>query len=366
MNGKKTLGTVVMRKFLFYVFISLVVLSCNAKQAQETAINTIPTELPTKFNTPIPTSTISPTKNVLVQTPTSAFQKREIYNISVSPDGKMLAISASYGVQVYNLVNGKLVFSFEKESLISFQGIYSYIAWSPNGKFLAVGKPNIGVRLWNTSTWKLLTEKGSDTISSPFELPGFAWSPDDSQLALGMQNGEIQIWNSKEQSWTTKLTCDIPQISLTWGADGQLWIFSHYGIYNAGNCTKIKSSDLSIDTGYEYAVWSPDKRNVYIFYDLGGGITDIYKTNPTFGSCCYSEIAWSMNGRYFAATPEKSNEITIWDTLENKVILQEKQGEVIYAFSWLPNDELLTFGRMNGKNVLWNTNTDKILITLEK
>lgn len=356
-----------MRKFLFVVFplISLVILSCNANQAKEAVINTAPTELSTNSNTPIPTITISPTKNASVQITMTAIKKREIYNISVSPDGTLLAISASYGVQVYNLVDEKLVFSFEKETLISFQGIYSYIAWSPDGKFLAVGKPNIGVRLWNTSTWKLITEKGTD-ITSPFELPGFTWSSDGSQLAVGMQKGEIQIWNSREQSWTTKLTCDVPQISLTWSADGELWIFSHYGIYNASNCTEIGTSDLSIDTGYEYAVWSPDKKNVYIFFDLGGGITDIYKTDPQFSSCCYSEVAWSMDGRYFAATPEKSNEITIWDTHKNEVVGQEKQGDVIYAFSWLPNSELLALGRMNEKDVLWNTNTGKILITLEE
>ncbi len=355
-----------MRKMLFVVFLllNLAITSCSSNQKPEPTIAIISTETPTNFNSSFPTSTITLT-NTPAQTPTIVPKKREIYNISVSPDGEMLAVSASYGVQVYDLVAGRLIFYFEKESLISFQGIYSYIAWSPDGNFLAVGKPNVGVRIWDTSTWKLVTEKGDEQLNG-YELPGFAWSPDGNQLALGMGKGEIQIWDKNTKNWFTKTKCDLYQTSLTWSPDGQLWIFPVVGIYNAETCEKLENSNIGTDVGYSYAIWSPDKKNIYIFFDLGGGITNIYDYDPKFGSCCYSEVAWSMDGRYFAATPERSNEITIWDTQENKIVRQEKKGDMLYAFSWLPNNELLALGKMNEKDVLWNVSTGKILITLKE
>jgi WD40 repeat protein len=350
--------------FVIYSLLCLILISCNADQNTEIATDISSLGTPTDSNSPALTVTVSPT-NTAAPTSTQVHQEREIYNIASSPNGSLQAVSASYGVQVYDLVTGKLIFYFEKESRVSFQGIYSYIAWSPDGDFLAVGKPNIGVRIWDTSTWKLVAEKGDDQFNG-YELPGFAWSPDGSHLALGMGKGVIQIWDKNTNSWLVKTNCGVYQTSITWSPDGQIWIFPVVGIYNAETCERVENSNIATDVGYSYAVWSPDKKNVYVFFDLGGGITDISGYDAQFGSCCYSEIAWSTDGRYFAATPERSNEITVWDTQENRIVRQEKQGDMIYAFSWLPNNELLATGRMKGKDVLWNTDTGKILITLEE
>lgn len=344
---------------VFVILVSFTITSCNTNRVTyPTATNTsIP--LVTSTFTPIPAVTITPTINPRVN------EIYKYFNIAASPDGKLLAVSSLRGVKVFQLDNGEIVYSFEKEISQYFQGIYSYIAWSPDGKNLAIGKPNIGVRIWDTSSWEILADLG-DEEKRTYELPGFAWSSNGDELALGLGDGQIQIWNRNKNTWNALSNCDVPQVGLTWKADGQIWIFSHFGIFNAENCSKIEKSNIGTDAGYQYAVWSPDNKNIYIFFDLGGGITDVYKYDPKFGTCCYSEIAWSMDSRYFAATPEQTNEISVWDTQQNKIVRQEKQGDMIYAFSWLPNNELLALGRMNEKVVLWNTNTGKILVVLEE
>jgi WD40 repeat protein len=85
-----------------------------------------------------------------------------------------------------------------------------------------------------------------------------------------------------------------------------------------------------------------------------------------FGSCCYPEVAWSMDGRYFSVVPEHSNEISVWDAIGQKIVLTEKQGDQIYAFAWTPTGDLLAAGSMNGRNVVWNTNTKEILFEISE
>ncbi len=344
-------------RLLFLLLMSLIALSCTSRRDIEATQAPIATPI---TNTAIlPSSTSTP-----VQTSTAVPKKYEVYNISASPNGEMIAVSASYGIQVYSLRNGELLYSFAKKSSISFQGIYSYIAWSPQGDFLAVGKPNVGVRIWDTSTWELVTENGKDDISGG-ELPGFAWSPDGNQLVLGMGKGEIQIWDKNIKTWVEEINCDVAQVSITWTPKGQIWMFSHAGIYNAKTCQKIGNSDIGIDGGYGYAVWSPDNQNVYIFFDLGGSVTNIYKNDPVFGICCYPEVAWSRDGRYFAATPENNTTITVWDTVDRDSYVYA-EGSIVQAFSWSLDNELLVLGSIRGSdNVIWSTRTGKILVTLQ-
>lgn len=349
-----------MRKSLVVVslLISLTVLSCISRQDIESTQTPIATQ--TEKNLSLPSLTSTP-----FQTPADAPKEYEVYNISASPSGEMIAVSASYGVQVYSLLNGELLYYFEKESQISFQGIYSYIAWSPNSDFLAVGKPNVGVRIWDSSTWNIVAENGGDEISG-YELPGFAWSPDGNQLALGMGKGEIQIWDKNLKTWVKNINCDVAQVSLTWTPEGQIWIFSHSGFYNASTCKKIGRSDIGIDGGYGYAVWSPDNKNIYIFFDLGGSITNINKSDAMFGICCYPEIAWSRDGRYFAATPEGDNTITIWDTIDRDSYVYT-EGSIVDAFSWSLDNDLLVLGSIrDSNNVIWSTRTGRILATLKQ
>jgi WD40 repeat protein len=325
---------------VFIILASFAITSCNTNRVIYPTTNTS-TSLVTITFTPIP-ATITSTTNPRVN------EIYKYFNIAISPDGKLLAISSLHGVQVIQLDNGEIVYSFEKEISRYFQGIYSYIAWSPDGKNLAVGKPNIGVRIWDTSSWEILADM-CDEEKSTYELPGFAWSPNGDELVLGLGDGQIQIWDRNKNTWKALNNCDVPQVGLTWNTDGQ-----------------IEKSNIGTDAGYHYAVWSPDKKNIYTFFDLGGGITDVYKYDLKFGTCCYSEIAWSTDSRYFAAAPEQSNEISVWDTQESKIVRQEMQGDMIFAFTWLPNNELLALGRMDEKVVLWNTNTGKILLSLEE
>jgi len=270
---------------------------------------------------------------------------------------------------MYRLSDGHVVHSVEEVSPYSHQGIFSYIAWSPDGSNLAVGRPNTGVWVWNVDDWKLLTKQ--DSISEfPYEVPGFAWSPDGMRLALGIGHGEVMIWDKIQNQWNTHTDYPGDQISITWTPNQQILILSQQpeqGLYYLETGEMASKLDVGIDGASGYAIWSPDGKYAFLFFDLGGGIINVEENRyEGFGSCCYPEVAWSMDSRYFAATSYGSNEIRVWDAMEEQIIREEKQGEIIYTFAWTPENELLAVGLLNGQQVVWNTNTGEVLFSINK
>jgi WD40 repeat protein len=347
-----------MRKSFIFVsiLISLMSISCTPKQ--NLAVTQTATLTPVATKAVLPSFTFTPSI-----TPFFIAKSNAVYNMAVNPNGNLIAITREKGIEVYNLKNGDLVYSF---SAGDFEGhpLYSYIAWSPHGKFLATGRPSSGIDIWDTSNWKLLTEV-KDPQSMGYQISGFDWSPNKDQLALGMRDGQIQIWDSKANTWTPQKRCNTDQVfGLTWVTDNELRIFTNSGIYNASTCEKVQDTTYIMDGCCGYTVVSPDKKNIFLFFDLGGGIINIEKNEHIFGICCYPTIAWSRDGRYFIATPLDSNTVTTVDTLDGSSYVYVFNG-AIQAFAWSSNNELLTLYTRDGKSIIQSSRTGQTLVTLK-
>lgn len=338
-----------MQKYFILVslVVSLMIVSCTPDQSSELIQTVTLTSVATL--TALPSSTNTPST-----TPTLIAKSNGVYNMSASPNGKMIAVTREQGVEVYDLTNGDLVYFF---SVDKFEGLhfYSYIAWSPNGKFLATGRPSSGINIWNTSNWNVLTEV-QDPIDKGYQVSGFEWSPDSNQLALGMRDGTIQIWDSKANTWTIQENCNTEQVfGLTWMENNDLQIFTNSGIYRMSTCQKVKEIAYSMDGCCGYTVVSPNKKNIFFFFDLGGNVLNVDNSENLFGICCYPAIAWSMDGRYFAAISKDSDTLTRLDTL-NRSSYVYPIGPV-QALAWSVDNELLVLSTQDGKNVIWSTSS---------
>jgi len=290
------------------------------------------------------------------------------YGISISPNGNILVVTTPYSVTMYSTKYGIMLHrEFGKPyGSQDYQREFSYIAWSPDGSSLAVGKLHNGVWVWDTKNWELLTEIPSERTAR--KEPSFAWSPDGNQLALGKGNGEIWVWNKQENVWKLKAnaikTNELNNLhSITWTTDGELLALRAWSIYNVETGEYISSLNHSID-GSGKVSWSPDGSHVYIFFDLGGGVMNAKTNAYEFSAGIFPRFAWSKSGQYFASVEEDSNEIVVWDTINNKVVRQEKQGIVIYALTWTSNDELLALGIKDIRTMVWNTNTGEVIKTM--
>jgi WD40 repeat protein len=123
--------------------------------------------------------------------------------VTYSPDGKYIAGAGNH-VRVWSAVDGKPVFGFDDNS---FQSLYDLdaqsIAFSPNSEILAFGLKDGSVELWSVMEGKrlnvLLTTDFNPIYAKTAYNPvhSIAFSPDGKLLAVGLDNGSIQLWGIK-------------------------------------------------------------------------------------------------------------------------------------------------------------------------
>ncbi len=99
-----------------------------------------------------------------------------------SPDGKLLACGDNGTVRVWDAATGQLI-----RTLAVGKGSVAAVAFSPDGRSLAAGGPQPGVRVWDTRTWQDRPALAAPTV---FAL---AFSPDGEWLAVAVGTGLVQV-----------------------------------------------------------------------------------------------------------------------------------------------------------------------------
>lgn len=129
-------------------------------------------------------------KTNTVKSQTSGGSGGRTYIISdavFSPDSKILAISESKRIILYETLSGKILHLFEgvEEGSIS-------MAFSPNGKFLISGREDKTIKIWDVESKKELS-KITNKQSSVIEC--LAFSKDGRQLASGGAESIVRLWD---------------------------------------------------------------------------------------------------------------------------------------------------------------------------
>jgi len=128
---------------------------------------------------------------------------REYITVSCSPDNRWLAAGGQiqkYNVDqvfttIWDVSSGAQVFSTSyipgSTSTNNFQ-LHVTVAWSPDGKRLAIASDTTGVKLWDVSGKKLLrTYSGSGGTFGE----GLTWSPDGRYIAAS-EGSVVRIWDT--------------------------------------------------------------------------------------------------------------------------------------------------------------------------
>ena len=103
--------------------------------------------------------------------------------LSMSPDGRLLAVTGPKGVRILNTQNLRVVHS-EPGSTVSF---------SPSGALIAVQRPDLSVAVLRTSDWGLQSmERGEPTQAA------ISFSPNGRLLAATATDAVMRIWDDRD------------------------------------------------------------------------------------------------------------------------------------------------------------------------
>ena len=237
-----------------------------------------------------------------------------IRSVRWSPDGKRFAaVGPNKAVVCYDLT-GKQV-----PPLLEFSDQPLELAWSPDGKTLAVGLrsgPGGGrgyVRLFDASTGKEVAASGQLKGS----CDSIAWRPDGKRLAAAAGGG-VHVWDSgmREEQVIETVTC----MSLGWSPDGKQLAVGGWGgrvwIYDAANSAllyKLESHAGPVDA----VAWHPHMAR------LASGARDdtikIWDTSTRQLLCMLdahagriNELDWSSDGLRLASASHDET-VRIWD-----------------------------------------------------
>jgi WD40 repeat protein len=193
-----------------------------------------------------------------------------------SPDGKMLAISYGCGiVVVYDAHSLKQIIRLGDGPPAS--GCTSLVTFSPDGKLLAYGN-GYSVSLWDTVVHSKLGEPEMD-VSQPDsvdQVEAVAFSRDGKLLAIGDRSKQLVLWNISTKKVLARLKGHDEWISaLAFSADGKvlysgsmdqtvkLWDFSSYKSDGQISSEKVKVlATLKGHTGYIRSISSAPARRI--------------------------------------------------------------------------------------------------------
>jgi WD40 repeat protein len=106
------------------------------------------------------------------------------------------------------------------------------VAWSPEGRRLAVGEGHGGARVWDAVTGELVWDLG---LPGGFVRP-VAWSPDGRQLAGGSDSGRVRVWDAVTGEPFRDLdSSGGPVWSVAWSPDGSRLACAHAGAVSLWN-----------------------------------------------------------------------------------------------------------------------------------
>ena len=240
--------------------------------------------------------------------------------VAWSPDGKYIAITTSVEVLILDAVTDTIVQRHVVHSDPYPDDIISS-SWSPDSRYIVYSSYET-IHMWNITSGQDIRIYTNQNQESIFSL---AWSP-DGKLIASTDGNLVHVWNAVNGSLVFTYNSQSDFISsLAWSQNSQYIASSEY---LASNNVAQKLEVWNAFDGYPYGV---SNRSDYYFPD-----------NIT----CNNQILvnrWSPNNSYLLYTCRGSskNTINVWNFPAHKLITLISTSNTILDVEWSPNEEYL-------------------------
>jgi len=133
--------------------------------------------------------------------------------LAFSPDGSRLATAGGSSIKIWDTLTGKEILALPRvEELFAYT-----VAFSPDGKQLAVGYRFGSASVWNAATGEKLFDLAGHTGS----VNAIAYSPDGTRIATTSVDGTARLWDAATGVEQLTLTGHTGQVTgLAFSPDG--------------------------------------------------------------------------------------------------------------------------------------------------
>jgi WD40 repeat protein len=300
-------------------------------------------------------------------------KKTRIKKISWSPDGSLLAVAREYSSEIiiWDVTSGQLLHQIDQNR---FGSVYNF-SWSPDSSLLASVDGDEYIRIWNIRTGNLLWKtKGGNSDS--FGVHNIAWSPDGEHLAaVGRDFGMEGVVNIFAVANDVKLVQVMEGFTgfgskINWMPDGKSLLTlsdsSPFYIWDIETGSKRQILDehfgpiLSID-------WSADGDRIAIA-EMYGIVRILDAKNLTVLQSFYSDnhgttIKWFVDGKRLLSFSINTGVTRVWDADTGTTLVELKH--INETGERLSPDGKLRFQNTVGKILVWDTESDELLVSLE-
>jgi WD40 repeat protein/serine/threonine protein kinase len=300
-------------------------------------------------------------------------------DLTISPDGRHVAVASGRDVRIRTLDDGREVRVLQGH----FMQV-SGVAYSPAGRRLATAGWDNTAKLWDPETGReLLTFRGHTHV-----VRGIAFSPDGRHLATGCYDRTVRLWSAVEPApgaggliRTVRTAEDRNQINVGLTAhpgfhpDGRRMPVKYFDgtvrIWDVGTAREAGTFRLR-ESPVQEARFSPDGSRLAAS-DINGFVKvwDLATDRELWGRPCGSvpgpgHVAISPDNRWLAYGSYSNGAITIRDLLTGGLV--KSLGEVgqLATMEFSRDGRLFAACGAERKVKVWKTDGVKVLWTLEQ
>ncbi len=160
-----------------------------------------------------------------------------VNSVAFSPDGKILAVGDAKGLITLWEISGR-----HRIAAMNEGSTVKSAAFSPDGRTLAAGDQAGHIDLWQVATRQLIT-----TLADGSPVGAVSFSPDGATLASGDALGDVNTWNPASQQRLATITQTSAGItSLAFSPNGQAVAVGG----NDGKVTLITQRPSNLNQGF--------------------------------------------------------------------------------------------------------------------